>query len=65
MKIFELPRVTIIFLGIGVVFWVTIGLITLNEQGLTWKAMLTFALAAACLVGVTLGTLAKKRNTRD
>ncbi|ALE04771.1 hypothetical protein AL755_03530 (plasmid) [Arthrobacter sp. ERGS1:01] len=65
MKNFELPRISLIWLGIGVVFWFIIGLLTLNDQGFTWKAMLTFALAAACLAGVILGTLAKKRNIRD
>ncbi|WP_442545220.1 hypothetical protein ACSBOX_05960 [Arthrobacter sp. KN11-1C] len=65
MKFFELPRAALIWLGMGTVFWFVIGIITLNGQEPAWKGILLFALAAACLVGVVLGTIARKRNVRD
>jgi hypothetical protein len=64
MKLFDPPRITLIWLAIGTIFWIIIGIITLNAQGETWKVMLQFALAALCLVGVILGTLAKRRKAR-
>lgn len=52
MKLFDPPLITLIWLAFGTIFWIIFGIVTLNEQGETWKVMLQFALAAACLLGV-------------
>ena len=62
MKLFDPPRITLIWLAVLAIFWIIFGIVTLAQQGETWKVMLQFALAALCLLGVILGTLAKRRK---
>lgn len=64
MKLFDPPRVTLIWLAFVAIFWIIFGIVTLAQQGETWKVMLQFGLAALCLLGVILGALAKRRKAR-
>lgn len=63
MKPFNPPRVTLIWLSLLVVFWGVLGAVTVITHGEAWKAVLQFALAILCLLGLVIGTINAKRTT--